>query len=102
PEIDGETLRKHAAEDAPYVFDLLSGTFGDLSAAWQPETGSAAAPLVTFGSALALSSVDMQQDADRLTVQLGWRVIGESQAPLAAFVHVYGAAGTPVAQSDGP
>lgn len=102
PEIDGETLRKHAAEDAPYVFDLLSGSFADLSAAWQPEAGSAAETLVTFGSMLALSGADMQQDGDRLVVHLGWRVVGESQAPLAAFIHVYGAAGTPVAQSDGP
>ncbi len=95
-------MRKHAAEDAPYVFDLLTGSCADHSAARQPEAGPAAEPLVTFGSALALTSVDMQQDGDQLVVHLGWRVIGESQAPLAAFIHVYGAAGTPVAQSDGP
>jgi hypothetical protein len=102
PEIDGEALRRHVAEDAVYVFDLTAGGFADLSAAWQPDVGGVNAPLASFGKVLALAGATLRQEGQALTVGLDWRVLGEANAPLAAFVHVYDATGALVAQSDGP
>ena len=102
PEIDGAGLRELAATDATYVFDLMSGVFADLSAAWQPDAGEAAERLATFGDVLALVGAELQPEPERLVVGLDWRVMGKSDAPLAAFVHVYDAGGALVAQSDGP
>lgn len=102
PEIDGPTLRDHAAGDATYVFNLLEGTFVDLAAAWQPGAAVAGEPLAVFGNLLALTDARTTLDADRLNVMLDWRVDGATGAPLAAFVHVYDAAGALTAQEDGP
>ena len=102
PEIDGAGLRAHATADAAYVFDLMSGAFVDLSVAWQPGAGEVADPAATFGDALALVEAELRQEPKRLIVALEWRVMGESAAPLATFVHVYDAGGALVAQSDGP
>jgi hypothetical protein len=102
PEIDGETLRSHAADDAVFVFDLLSGSFADLSDAWQPGLGAVEAPLASFGGALALMDARLQEDGETLIARLDWRVVTAPEAPLAAFIHVYDAAGALVAQSDGP
>ena len=101
-EIDGPALREHAAADATYVFDLLGGSFADLSAAWQPDAGATGEPLATFGGALALVGAEPRRESDWLDVTLDWRVIAETAEPLAAFVHVYDAAGALAAQSDGP
>lgn len=49
-----------------------------------------------------MSGVEFADENDRLRARLAWRVTGETAAPLAAFVHVYDAAGALVAQSDGP
>ncbi len=102
PAIDGETLRAHAAEDAPFVFNLLDESFDDLRGAWQPGAADAAGTAATFGEALALSGATLDEEGERLTAQLAWRVVGETAEPLAAFVHIYDATGTLVAQSDGP
>lgn len=101
PAIEGDALRRHAAGDAAYVFDLMRGSFFDLTAAWQPG-GAAGETLATYGEALELSGVEFADENDRLRARLAWRVTGETAAPLAAFVHVYDAAGALVAQSDGP
>ena len=102
PEIDGAALRDHAASDAAYVFDLTDGVFADLSAAWQPGAGEAADSLAAFGDALALAGAKLQPEPEHLVVGLDWRVIEETDEPLAAFVHVYDDSGALVAQSDGP
>jgi hypothetical protein len=102
PEIDGEELRRLAAEDSVFVFDLLSGSFVDLAAVWRPGAGLSNAPLATFDETLQLAEATLQQDGDALNVALEWQIIGEPETPLAAFVHVYDAAGALVAQSDGP
>ncbi|CUS03251.2 membrane protein of unknown function [Candidatus Promineifilum breve] len=102
PEIDGETLRGHATADAPFVFDLLNGSFADLADAWQPGRSVAASPRASFGGALALTDARLQEEGDTLIARLAWRVVAATEAPLAAFVHVYDAAGALVAQSDGP
>jgi len=102
PEVDGAALRQVAAEDAAYVFDLSGGAFRDLSAAWQPDAGAAESPLATFGGALQLAGAQVAIDDQALTATLDWRVLGAPEEPLAAFVHVYNAAGELVAQSDGP
>ena len=102
PEIDEVALRKHAAEDATYVFDLASGSFADLPAAWQPGAGRVGNPRALFGDVLALTDVVMRAGDDSLSIRLAWRVIAAVDAPLAAFVHVYDANGGLAAQSDGP
>ena len=102
PAIDGETLRGHAAADAPFVFDLLSGSFADLADAWQPDRGVAASPPASFGGVLALTDARLQKEGATLIARLAWRVLAAPEVPLAAFVHVYDAAGALVAQSDGP
>lgn len=102
PEIDGARLREHATADATYVFDLMKGTFADLAAVWQPGAGEVVDPAATFGDALELVGVELWPESERLVVRLDWRVIGKSDAPLAAFIHVYDGSGALVAQSDGP
>lgn len=106
PEIGDDALRRLAAEDAAYVFDLLRGTFAGLSVAWQPDGATAGEPLAVFGDVLELTGVEMRDEGGRLEVRPAWRVAGTpagmSATPLAAFVHVYDAAGALVAQSDGP
>lgn len=102
PEIDGAALREHAANDATYVFDLLSGTFADLSAAWRPGAGAVEAWRASFGGQLALADVRLEKQKDKLVIGLDWRVAAVPVAPPAAFVHVYDATGALVAQNDGP
>ncbi len=101
-EIDGATLRGHAAGDATYVFDLLTGSFADLPAAWQPDAAMTNEPLASFGGTLGLVDAQLSPDGDRLTVGLDWRVMFVPDTSLVAFVHVYDTAGVLVAQSDGP
>jgi hypothetical protein len=102
PEIDGEALRRLAAEDSVFVFDLLSGSFVDLAAVWRPDAGLSDSPLAIFGAELQLSEASFTEDGDWLDVVLEWQVTGAPATPLAAFVHVYDEAGALVAQSDGP
>ncbi len=102
PAIDGDGLRAAAGESAVYVFDLGRGGFADLSAAWQPEAAPAAAPLATFGDALALAGASAEATAAALAVRLDWRVLAAPPFLPAVFVHVYDAGGALVAQSDGP
>lgn len=102
PEIDGAALREHAANDATYVFDLLGGTFADLSAAWRPGAGASEAWRASFGGELALVDVRLVEQEKKLLTGLEWRVLAAPAAPLAAFVHVYDATGVLVAQNDGP
>lgn len=102
PEIDGQTLRAHAAGDVVYVFDLLKGSFADLSAAWQPGSAGQAAPMAGFGGLLALLDARTTLEEDRLEITLDWRVEATAEMPLVAFVHVYDAAGGLAAQSDAP
>lgn len=102
PEIDGPTLRDHAAGDATFVFKLLEGTFTDLAAAWQPGAAGASEPPATFAGLLALTDAQTTLDADQLIVSLDWRVDETVGTPLAAFVHVYDAAGALAAQDDAP
>ncbi|HQF70606.1 MAG TPA: hypothetical protein PLH39_04930, partial [Promineifilum sp.] len=102
PEIDGDGLRAAAGGRAVYVFDLGRGGFADLSAAWQPQAAPAAAPLATFGDALALVSGTATSTGEALAVRLDWRVLAAPPFLPAVFVHVYDAGGALVAQSDGP
>jgi hypothetical protein len=102
PEIGGEEVRRLAAEESVFVFDLLSGSFVDLAAVWRPDAGLSAAPLSSFGDVLQLSEASLIEDGDWLDVALDWQVVHEPEAPLAVFVHVYDEAGALVAQSDGP
>lgn len=102
PEIDGSTLRDHAAADSTYVFSLLEGAFVDLSAAWQPSAADASEPLAAFGDMLALTDARTTLNADWLNVTLDWRVEGTTGTPLAAFVHIYDATGAVAVQDDGP
>lgn len=102
PEIDGPALRDHAGRNAVYVFDLQTGGFTDLSAHWQPASGPVAAPVATFGDALALAGAEIRTGEERLSVTLDWLVLSRVDAQLTAFVHVYDAVGTLVVQSDGP
>lgn len=102
PEIDGRILRGLAAGEATYVFDLMRGSFDDLSAVWQPGSAMFGAPLATFGDRLSLYDIWSDVEADELVVKPRWRVDQAGEIPLAVFVHVYDAAGVLVAQSDGP
>ncbi len=102
PQIDGDELRAAAGESAAYVFDLDRGGFADLSAAWQPQAAPAAAPLATFGDALALVEASTETNAAALAVRLDWRVLAAPPFLPAVFVHVYDDGGALVAQSDGP
>jgi hypothetical protein len=102
PEIDGETLRELAAHEAPFVFDLLTGSFDDLAAVWQPGSGESEATLVSFGDSLGLNEARMQDQGDSLLVDLDWSVTGSSTVPLAVFVHLYHSSGTLAAQNDAP
>ena len=102
PEIDGEAVRATVAGAAVYVFDLGRGHFTDLSALWQPGGGDDGPALAAFGGALALTAATAEMNGDSLTVQLDWRVAAPPPFLPAVFVHVYDAAGTLVAQSDGP
>ncbi len=102
PEIDGDGLRAAAAGRAAYVFDLGRGGFADLSAAWQPEAAPAAAPLATFGDALAFVGGTATATGETLDVRLDWRVLAALPFLPAVFVHVYDAGGALAAQSDGP
>ncbi len=102
PEIDGDGLRAATGASAVYVFDLGRGGFADLSAAWQPEAAPAAAPLATFGDALALVGATAEATEAALNVRLDWRVLAAPSFLPAVFVHVYDAGGALAAQSDGP
>jgi len=102
PEIDGDGLRAAAGDRAAYVFDLGRGGFADLSAAWQSAAAPAAAPLATFGDALALVGASAEATEAALDVRLDWRVLAAPPFLPAVFVHVYDAGGALVAQSDGP
>jgi hypothetical protein len=102
PEISGEELRRLAGEASVLVFDLLGGSFADLTAVWRTDGLLSAAPLASFGDVLQLASVAQEEEGDRLAVALEWRVTNTPDTPLAVFVHVYDAAGALAAQSDGP
>ena len=102
PAIDGDGLRTAMGESAAYVFDLGRGGFADLSAAWQSAAAPAAAPLATFGDALALVGASAEATEAALDVRLDWRVLAAPPFLPAVFVHVYDAGGALVAQSDGP
>jgi hypothetical protein len=102
PAIDGAALRQAAAEDASYVFDLTAEAFRNLSAAWQPDAGAVESPAASFGGTLQLAGARALAEDLALTVTLEWRVQSVPAELLAAFVHVYDAAGALVAQSDGP
>jgi len=101
PEIAPAALRQAVDRDAVYVFDLGRGEFFDLPAAWQPG-GAAASALAEFDGTLALTGAAVTATGDWLDVALDWRVLAPPAALPAVFVHVAGAAGAPVAQSDGP
>jgi hypothetical protein len=101
-EISGEELRRLAGQASVLVFDLLDGSFTDLTAVWRPDGAVSAAPLASFGDVLQLASVALEEEGDRLAVALEWRVTDTPDAPVAVFVHVYDAGGALVAQSDGP
>jgi hypothetical protein len=100
-EVTPDELRAAAAGDAVYVFDLLAGDFSDLSAAWQPGAGGSAAQ-ASFGAVLALTDGRIRRTDDSLTVDLVWRVAGQPEQPLSAFVHIYNSSGQLLAQADGP
>lgn len=102
PEIEGQALRRHAADDATYVFDLQEGAFGDLSAAWQPSGAALGDPLAAFGGLLSLADVWSGLEDAQLVVRLEWRIDETVETPLVAFVHIYDAAGVLAAQSDEP
>ena len=102
PEIDSATLRDLASQEAPFVFDLLKGAFVDLAATWQPGGGTSAASPASFGDSLVLAGTQMQDAGELLLVELDWGVVGSSEAPLTAFVHVYDSSGALVAQHDAP
>lgn len=79
-----------------------AGTFANLPAAWLPGAAATGRPLATYDGSLALMDAETSAGASQLTVRLDWRVDEVVASPLAAFVHVYDAAGALAAQSDGP
>lgn len=97
-------LRQRLGQTAVFVYDLASGGFFDLSAAWLPNAAPATPVQATFDERLALvDSVTTQPvDQNEIHVVLRWRVQAPDGAPATVFVHLYDASGNLVAQHDSP
>jgi hypothetical protein len=97
-----DELRAAVEESAVYVFDLTSGSFLDLSAAWEPAEAFETTPLATFGGAIDLISAEMNSDDDLLTLRLRWQIRIQTAQTLTAFAHFYDPSGALLTQHDVP
>jgi hypothetical protein len=102
PPLAAGELRAAVEESAVYVFDLTSGTFFDLSAAWKPAEAFETTPLATFGGTVDLISAEMNSDDGLLTLRLRWQLREETAEPLTAFAHFYSPSGDLLTQHDLP
>lgn len=100
--IDLGELRSTVGTSQVYVFDLVQWAWFDLSAAWQCESAATPSQLATFDNLMALESVQVADEGERIVVTLSWRALQSGTRPLTVFVHLYDASGTLVAQHDGP
>jgi hypothetical protein len=100
--VDDDALRALAGSGRVLAFDLLTGTYGDVSAAWQPGAATDRPALVAFGAVLDLVEARLENQDTQLVVDLTWRVTRQPPGQPAAFVHVYGPDGALLAQSDAP
>jgi hypothetical protein len=102
PALAAGELRAAAGEATVYVFDLASGSFFDLSAAWQPNETVETPPLASFAETVDLLNAEMSSDGGLMTVRLRWQIREETAGPLTAFVHFYDPSGVLLAQHDAP
>ncbi len=102
PEMALSDMRMQLNESAVYVYDLTRDEFFDLSATWRPGAGAAVDVLATFGNGLQLVDTAVSQTDDQIKVTLTWQAGAVPLEPLTAFVHLYAADGSLVAQHDGP
>jgi hypothetical protein len=101
--INAHELREKTAGGTVFVFDLNGGDFFNLSAAWQPDQGTAD-PLAVFGEGLALveTAVTKESDGAALDVNLRWQVTQPWDTQPIVFVHLYDSSGVLIAQHDAP
>ncbi len=98
-------LREQMHEAAVYIYDLNTGDFFDLSAAWLPDGAAETDPLALFGDFIQLNTaVVARAGADEVSISLTWQKHGEEADGVTpvVFVHIYDASGQLVAQHDGP
>ena len=97
-------IRGRLEDTAVFVFDLTTGDFFNLSAAWQPEQPFVSEPLAAFGERAMLVDTAVAQPAgqNEILVTLHWQAQTAQDSPLSVFVHLYDQAGQLVAQHDGP
>ncbi len=100
--ISPQVLRSDLLSAQVYVLDFSAWSWFDLSMAWKPQAGPASDPLARFEETVALQGATVARQGDTLNVALSWRALRAPGRALTAFVHLYDASGTLVAQHDGP
>jgi hypothetical protein len=100
--VDDEAFRALVGSGRVLAFDLLTGTYGDVSAGWRPGAATDRPALAAFGATLDLVEARLENQDTQLVVDLTWQVTGQPPGPPAVFVHVYGPDGTLLAQADAP
>jgi hypothetical protein len=95
-------LRNWLSKGQVFVFDLYPNLFFDLNRAWHPTTSISDHRLANFANLVELENATISKTRRQLEITLHWQAVDTPSHPLTAFVHLYDAAGTLVAQHDAP